>query len=280
MLQNNISFDVFYGRIIDPIIYNAINFLNLHMGTEKPYNPQVYTQIFEDIVFPYVEKLEPQNKSQYLVDLYNIFVFLYHKLKEFNIPLENILKPNGNKTNYFILRQYFLNLIDLLEETHPKSNEFNSFAYNYLFGGQIPKEIYIIHDINELYIHVDKLQTLDFEKFLKDKDLILTLTGCLFYKHEKQSGIFTEFLLSLKKLRKEYKKQRDSFQRDNENYKFYDMRQNTIKIIMNSTYGLMGQPTFRFSNKWLAKTITVHGRLTLKIAQFLADNYLKETFKL
>jgi hypothetical protein len=37
-----------------------------------------------------------------------------------------------------------------------------------------------------------------------------------------------------------------------------------------------GQSTFRWSNNWLAKTITCQGRLALKISQQVAEDYLRE----
>jgi hypothetical protein len=36
----------------------------------------------------------------------------------------------------------------------------------------------------------------------------------------------------------------------------------------------MGQSTFRYSDKWVAKTITVNGRLTLKISQICGEMFL------
>jgi len=41
--------------------------------------------------------------------------------------------------------------------------------------------------------------------------------------------------------------------------------------------GLFGQSNYRFSNKHLAQSITTQGRLSLKIAQIIAEMYL-ETF--
>jgi len=41
----------------------------------------------------------------------------------------------------------------------------------------------------------------------------------------------------------------------------------------------MGMGTYRFSNKHLAKAITVQGRLTLKIAQMIVDLYLNDLIK-
>ena len=78
----------------------------------------------------------------------------------------------------------------------------------------------------------------------------------------------------LKDLRNQYEKKRDTFDEDSDEYAFFDMRQNAIKITSNTTYGLFGMGTFRFSNKQLAKAITTQGRLTLKVAQIISDLYL------
>jgi hypothetical protein len=44
---------------------------------------------------------------------------------------------------------------------------------------------------------------------------------------------------------------------------------------LNDQDGLYGQQTYRFSNKQLAKAITVQGRLSLKATQLIADMYLE-----
>jgi hypothetical protein len=44
---------------------------------------------------------------------------------------------------------------------------------------------------------------------------------------------------------------------------------------LNNQDGLFGQQTYRFSNKQLAKSITVQGRLSLKACQLIAEMYLE-----
>ena len=68
----------------------------------------------------------------------------------------------------------------------------------------------------------------------------------------------------------------NKYPQGSESYEFWDARQKTVKIVMNSTYGLMGLSVFRYSNHWLAKSITVQGRLTLKIAQIIGEKYLEK----
>lgn len=48
-----------------------------------------------------------------------------------------------------------------------------------------------------------------------------------------------------------------------------------FNTIILTNYGVMGMGGFRYSNFWIAQTITTQGKLTLKIAQYLTENYLK-----
>ena len=94
-------------------------------------------------------------------------------------------------------------------------------------------------------------------------------------KHEVKEGLFIGFLKYLKDLRNDYEKKRDVHDEDSEEYTFFDMRQKAIKTSMNTLYGLFGQSTYRFSNKHLAESITVQGRLSLKCAQLIGELYLE-----
>ena len=103
----------------------------------------------------------------------------------------------------------------------------------------------------------------------------MNIAGTLLYTHEFKTGLYNAFLTEILALRKTYKDKRDTYPEGSEEYQFYDMRQLATKIVANTTYGLMGQSTFRYSNKWVAKTITVNGRLTLKISQICGELFLK-----
>ncbi len=45
---------------------------------------------------------------------------------------------------------------------------------------------------------------------------------------------------------------------------------------MNINDGLTGMAGFRFSNKWLAKSTTISGRLALKVSQICGELYLDD----
>jgi DNA polymerase elongation subunit (family B) len=64
--------------------------------------------------------------------------------------------------------------------------------------------------------------------------LILSLSGCLFLKHETKRGLFIDFLKDLKDMRNNYEKKKNEFEKGTEGYSFYDMRQKAIKVTMNT----------------------------------------------
>jgi hypothetical protein len=203
-----------------------------------------------------------------------------HKIIDTNRDVKHILNPQTFQ-DYIILKRYMTPLIELFEETHPKAEEFNTFAHNYLLDSKLDAKVQaisIIENITSPKMKIHKILVEDFENYLKENQLIFTLTGCLFYKHERKKSLFVEFLTRMKEMRNEYKRLRDTNTKGSPQYVFYDMLQNATKVTMNSTYGLYGMNLFRYSNKWLAKTITVSGRLTLKIAQKIGELLLNSNY--
>ena len=82
MIQNNISFDSFYGRIIDPLCYKLLeNNLMTTIGIpDKKLAPGLH-DIFFDLIGKYVTNIEPLNKSEYTQIIYFIiFSMCIHKL--------------------------------------------------------------------------------------------------------------------------------------------------------------------------------------------------------
>jgi len=203
--------------------------------------------------------------------------YLLKKIDEHKKPLDQLFKQETIE-DYIVLRRYFLPMIDLFDDIHPNSKEYNSFAHEYLVNDSFPQEVeflYIIEDVLKPSIKIIKIPIKTFENYLKSNNLILSLSGCLFLKHEIKKGLFIDFLKDLKNFRNDYEKERDKFKKGTLEYNFFEMRQKAIKITMNTTYGLFGQQSYRFSNKHLAKSITTQGRLSLKAAQIIAEMYLE-----
>lgn len=280
IIQSNISFDTFYGRIIDPLCYKFITHIEQFLekkrkGAVQSLPIQTYVFLYE-LVVNFVEKLKPQNKTDYTQYCYLIAAYLLKKIELSSKTLNEIFESDSIN-DYILLKKYFITLLDLFDDLHPESKEYNSFCNSYLLNNELPEDLqylYIIENILQPTVQIKKIKSVDFADYIKEKNLILTLSGCLFYKHEIKEGLFIEFLKNLKNLRNYYEKKRDTYSEDSDEYSFYNMRQSAVKITMNTTYGLFGMNTYRFSNKNLAKAITVQGRLTLKIAQIIGDIYL------
>lgn len=97
-------------------------------------------------------------------------------------------------------------------------------------------------------------------------------------KKEYREGIFPKILFDLKKKRKEYKKQMAIAAENNDmiNYDINDQRQQLIKVIMNSIYGILGSANGQLSCVEASAVITHFGRECVKkVGQYLADKGCK-----
>lgn len=274
--QLNISFDTYFGKIIDPFTYKFLAAIGKPINAKMPIPQNIYIYLYE-MITKYADRLKPQNKGEYVQNCYIIMAYLLKKIDEHKKPLDQLFKQETIE-DYIVLRRYFLPMIDLFDDIHPNSKEYNSFAHEYLVNDSFPQEVeflYIIEDVLKPSIKIIKIPIKTFESYLKSNNLILSLSGCLFLKHEVKKGLFIDFLKDLKNFRNDYEKERDKFKKGTLEYNFFEMRQKAIKITMNTTYGLFGQQSYRFSNKHLAKSITTQGRLSLKAAQIIAEMYLE-----
>ena len=280
--QNNISFDTYFGRILDPITTaNSISLIDnlLKNRNDKNTIKLVYSRFLE-LCINYIEsdKITSTNKSDAAQQYYIVISYLFDKIITSNAKsLKEVFNPT-NFNSYVLLKKYLIPFLNLVDEIHQNNiyQEFNSFCYSYLLSGEISeKSIYIIENINQPTIRIIQVISETLNEYLKKNELILTLTGCLFYKHEKKTGLFTGWLEQMGKMRKEYIRERDKHVKGSDEYNFFNARQQSTKVAMNSSYGLFGQSTYRYSNNWLAKTITCQGRLSLKISQQIAEDYLK-----
>ncbi len=274
--QLNISFDTFFGKIIDPITYNFLAHIEPPLNAKIGIPQQIYSNIYEFVV-KFVDRLKPQNKGEYVQNYYLILAYLLKKISDSKRTIQQLFNQDTVE-DYLILKRYLLPAIDLFDDIHPKSKEYNSFCNEYLINNSLPvdvKQLFIIENILQPSLRVRKILTKDFEEYLRSNHVMLSLSGCLFVKHEVKKGLFIEFLKNLKELRNSYEAEMKKYSKDSVEYSFYNMRQKAVKVTMNTTYGLFGQSTYRFSNKHLAKAITTQGRLSLKATQLIADLYLE-----
>jgi len=274
MLQNNISFDTYYGRVIDLVAYKFINFLKDNMGTKKTYPPSLKTQVFENIKTA-VNRIQPQNKNDYKQYLFFMFMSLLNKVMSTGKTFNEISKPK-NMEDMLLLKCYLIPLIDLVVEIN-KVPEYNTFSYEYIINhvDKFDSPSYVIQHENEPSCNIVTLPDGSMEKFLKDNQISINLSGAMFYRHDYKIGILNQFLIDRLAMRKKYKNKRNEFKPGEESYTFYDRRQLSTKININSSYGLTGMSTFAFSNRQLASSTTLSGRVALKCSQAIGEIYLK-----
>jgi len=264
-----------FGRVIDPVCYEFLRLIDKHIGTGVPFPPGLYNKFLE-YSKNYAKRIGPQNKGEYTQYVYFILAYLATKLIKANIHIRKLLSPEIRE-HYILLKLYLLPLIDLLTEVHDKSEEYNTFAHDYLLNEKTNiHHVWIIENINEPTIKINRVLVSDFPNYLINNNISFNLAGTLLYKHEHKLGVFAGFLRDILQLRGTYKDKRDTFAVGSDEYGFYEMRQLATKVTANSTYGLQGQSVFRYSDKWVAKTITINGRLTLKISQICGELFLRQ----
>ena len=212
-----------------------------------------------------------QNHTLHHFQEVQLFLLLNHQIQELMNP-ENI-------NQYTVSRVYLNNLLELLEICNPAEKEYNLLAYEYIINSNdLTGKIKIIENYNEPSYRIVEIDGSDLTQYLKEKQIGVTISGTLFKTHETELSIFYDFLNELYSLRKHYKKQMYNYVENSPEFNEFNRRQLTTKVIMNSTYGLLGMSSFRYSNKWLAKTITTSGRISLKTAQYFAEKYLDLNF--
>lgn len=106
-----------------------------------------------------------------------------------------------------------------------------------------------------------------FVEFMKDNDLCLSANGVL-YTQDKR-GIIPEILDKWFAQRIEYKGLMDKhFAEGNKELgEYYDRRQHIQKIFLNSMYGVLGLPVFRFYDVDNAAAVTITGQEVIKHSQ-------------
>ena len=283
--QYNIGLNTFFGRIIPEASNSHFKFFERFFGTCKDLSSNVCTA-FLDTAEKFVENMtdsedeeETDNKFKNKNDAkqyyYYIMSYLFKKILQSGFTLEELCNPKTLQ-QYIVSKTYFNNLIEAMETTTSRDKEYNDLAYKYIINQEeLSGPIRIIEHYNDPTYRIITIDGKDFPDYLKENKLGLTISGTLFKTHENELSIFYNFLNELYTLRNAYKKQMYTYPKGSAGFNEFNRRQSTTKVIMNSTYGLLGMSTFRYSNKWLAKSITTSGRLALKTAQFYAEKYLE-----
>ena len=113
----------------------------------------------------------------------------------------------------------------------------------------------------------------NFMSFIDQQKLSVASNGVL-YRTDKV-GIIPEILNVWFDKRVEYKDQMKKFGKagNDEKYKFFAQRQLVQKIMLNSLYGVLGLPSFRFYDIDNAEAVTLTGQTVIKTTEKIANQY-------
>ncbi len=113
----------------------------------------------------------------------------------------------------------------------------------------------------------------DFKRLVTEQNLSIASNGALYSL--RSPGVIPSILIDWfnerKKLRKLAKEHADA--KNWEKYEFFDQRQKVQKILLNSAYGVLGLPLFRFYDKENAEAVTKSGVTIIKNAEKSVNNY-------
>ena len=136
---------------------------------------------------------------------------------------------------------------------------------------------YVRGDLETIQVGSATYTKNQFTELLKTSNYSIASNGVMYNKS--YQGVIPEILVKWfderKDLRKLAKKHADL--KEWEKYEFYDQRQKVQKVLLNSIYGVLGLPIFRFYDKDNASAVTLTGQDIIKTANKAINQYYKKT---
>jgi len=281
ILESNIGFDTYKARVLNPNIYKFLQTIEQYIGIQEI--PQVIFTNILILIESYIDKNKKKitNQTKFKQQVYFTLMFLFQYLIDSNIPLKNIYEPKTDEQHYLLLF-YLIPLLDVVNLLHPNKDSFNPFIYDHIFkdDGDLKLKypiVYILNNAGGCSPSITKLTTNEAIQFLNKYSF--TICGTCFMKHEEKIGLYSDMLKTLSTLRKAYRKKSEEYAIDTKEYEFNNRGQLAVKRVANSSYGVYGLSSFRYSNHWLAQSITAQGRLTLKISQYITEEFLTREYE-
>jgi DNA polymerase elongation subunit (family B) len=116
---------------------------------------------------------------------------------------------------------------------------------------------------------------MNFQKLITESNYSLSSNGVLYTQD--RVGVIPEILNVWFDKRVEYKDlmKKHGNAGNDELYKFYSQRQLVQKIMLNSLYGVLGLPSFRFYDVDNAEATTITGQTVIKTTEMIANQYYK-----
>ena len=127
-------------------------------------------------------------------------------------------------------------------------------------------------------VEIDTSQLLE---FLKQTKYHISSNGIIYLPNETRQGVIPTILakwfeerVKYKNLMKKYGKEKNASK-----YDYYDKLQNIQKVLLNSLYGVLGLPIFRFYDLDNAEAVTMTGQNIIKFSESKGNEFFNEILK-
>jgi DNA polymerase elongation subunit (family B) len=140
-------------------------------------------------------------------------------------------------------------------------------------------EDFVRGKLSEVILSGQKYSAQEFSQMLVQNNLSVASNGAVYRlpKEIGQEGTIPSILIKWFNQRKEMRKMASKYAEEKnwEMYEFYDQRQKVQKILLNSIYGCLGLPVFRFYDKDNAEAVTLSGVSIIKTANMAINQYYR-----
>ena len=140
-------------------------------------------------------------------------------------------------------------------------------------------EDFVRGKLTEIILSGQKYSVQEFSDMLIQNNLSVASNGAVYRlpKEAGQEGTIPSILIKWFNERKEMRKLASKYAEEKnwEMYEFYDQRQKVQKILLNSIYGCLGLPVFRFYDKDNAEAVTLSGVSIIKTANMAINQYYR-----
>lgn len=175
---------------------------------------------------------------------------------------------------YYINGWEELNLVNSLLLNDDVQNLKNYEQFNFLPNDIVLELNPIVHELfSERNHETLRLSKSEFIDFIFSNNYTISAKGVVFRTDVK--GIIPSILEQWFDERLEYKKLSKE-NKDNDLYQYYDRKQLITKILLNSLYGVLLLPSFRYYNKLNGESVTISGQTVIKFSDLIGTYYYRK----
>jgi len=134
-------------------------------------------------------------------------------------------------------------------------------------------QVKVVNNYMNKYVSTDLLSLID---TIHEQQWIIGGGGTLYVQHDTpgRPNLMYDYITSRQELRGNYKKLRKKCPDGSDQWIYYDVLQNAMKVIINSLYGVHGYERFVLYNRFIAEATTNIGRQIITTAVMAFENFL------